>query len=306
MIIGNRKSEIDNPKDTQPIEIEVDPNSVIRSTELISGLKSIADRYSTELRKQANAYADLQVGDSSADSDEALLQRAKETLDEIYGAKRDKKTNAFSDSSDALNEQKRTLGVDRALALEKVGDRYRVKEDTLSENMSKRGLTHSSVDPLAREALGEERNKELARVNYTYDKRIDTVDRKIERLTSSYEDALKNYEISYAIGLEKEIARLKSKRDRLADEYAKEHADDRQKAYDEYMTKERKANADFEEMQGDYTGLKKDNYTERYNYLVGELKGKSAKSVQNFINNYEYVLKEYLGLYYDAFVKEVT
>ena len=143
-------------------------------------------------------------------------------------------------------------------------------------------------------------------MNYSYDKKVQAVDAKIDRLKSSYETALENYEISYALQLEKEIARLQKKRDKMEDEYAKEHRSERDAAYDEYLEKDRVENKAYEDRTGDYTGAKRENYKERYNYLVDQLKDKNAKSVAKFISQYENTLRDYLGLYYEDFVKEVT
>ena len=307
MIIGNtqRPTVITDATVKTRADVTADPNSVIRSDELITHLKDIANEYTASVKKKANAYADEKVA-GNFDSDEELLRQAKESLDEIYGKKKEEKTSSYESSRNSLTESENKVGYDRAVALSRVDDRYDAKEERLAENLSKRGITHSSIARLAMEDLGEARKEDAARVNYTYDRRLDDVKKKIDRLTSSYEEALKNYEVSYALQLEKDIARLKAKRDRLEDEYAKEHSSERQKAYDEYLVQDKKTNADFEAKQGDYTGEKRENYLLRYNYLVGELKGKTAKSIASFLKNHEYTLKEYLGLYYDDFVKEVS
>ena len=307
MIIGKTRDKIINItpiKDTNNLQYA--PDSVIRSTEVISNLKSIAERYDDELKKKAKAYAEESVPQSEFDSDEEILSKAKESLDEIYGEKRTTATEKMQRNLAELTSEKSGYETERSRSLRKVGDSYERKEGKLAEKLSKEGITHSSIAGLAKDALGKERSQEQDRVNALYDSRIANVDSKLERLSRSHEDALRNYEITYAVQLEKEIASLKAKRDRLESEYAKEHSDDRDKAYDHYLINDRKENAEYEAREGDYTGAKKENYSERYDYLVGELKGKSKKSIQNFISSNEYTLREYLGLYYDKFVKEVS
>ena len=305
MIIGKQFDKSLTSVDEPIPDISVDPNAVIRTAEVISGLKSIASRYTSDLKKQARAYAEEKVA-SALDGDTDFYSQAKDSLDEIYGAKREKATSDYAERSKELSQQKGEIGNRRASAIWRVSDRYDVKEGKLAEKLSKNGLNHSTIADLAKADLKEKRAREIARVGEIYDKRVEALDNKIDRLTSSYELALKNYEIAYAVQLERDIAKLQSKRDKMEEEYKKEHADDKDKAIAEYLENDRKENAEFEDCEGDYTGAKKENYTERYNYLVEQLSGKTAKSVANFIKNNEATLKEYLGLYYDDFVKEVT
>ena len=305
MIIGNMRQYSLNEPVLPVVDTSHDLSTVIHTKEVLSGLKSIADRYNRELDERANAYADEQVK-GRFDSDDELLKQAKESLEEIYGAKKGKKTTDYVQNSGELEEKKDTLSVDRALALDRVGSRYDGKQSALAEDLSKKGLSHSSIADLAKQDLAEKRGEELAQVNYSYDKKVDAVNAKIDRLRSSYETALENYEIAYAVQLEKEIARLQKKRDNLQDEYAKEHKSERSVAYDEYLSKDREENLAYEDRTGDYTGAKRENYKERYNYLVDQLKDKNTKSVAKFISRYENTLRDYLGLYYEDFVKEVT
>lgn len=305
MIIGKMREDSLKEPTIPIVDTSYDLSTIIHTKEVLSGLRSIADRYNQDLDQRANAYADEQVK-GTFDSDEELLRKAKESLEEIYGEKKGQKTGDYIQKSGDLAEKKDALSVDRALALDKVGEKYDAKRGTLAEDLSKKGLSHSSIANLAKEDLDVKRGEELAQVNYSYDKKVQAVDAKIDRLKSSYETALENYEISYALQLEKEIARLQKKRDKMEDEYAKEHRSERDAAYDEYLEKDRVENKAYEDRTGDYTGAKRENYKERYNYLVDQLKDKNAKSVAKFISQYENTLRDYLGLYYEDFVKEVT
>ena len=303
MIIGKTRDKIMTADPV--VDISVDPSAIIRTADVLSGLKSIADKYTSSVNKKANAYAD-EVVKGSFDSDEELLRQAKESLDATYGVKKSEAQDNYAVKSGELSEKKSGLSVDRARALSRVEESYGAKADKLAEDIARKGLSHSTIADLAKNELSDKRSEELARVNYAYDGKVKAVEGKIERLTSAYETALKNYEITYAVQLEKDIAKLKSKRDRLADEYAKEHKDERSKLYGEYLARDKAQNEEYEAREGDYVGEKRENYLERYNYLVDQLAGKTAKSVANFIKSNESALKEYLGLYYDDFVKEVT
>lgn len=286
--------------------INTDPASVIIYEDVLKGLKSIANEYDKDLRARARAYAESEVAGERFDTDDELYREAKSNLDATYGDKRAKTTDKYQSKTADLTASLSEIENDRTRALVRASERYDDKADRLAEKAQKNGLTHSSVAPLAEADLADRRDKELENVNYIYDKKIKAVDGKISRLNASYAEALKNYELTYAVQLEKELSRLQSKRDRLEREYMREHADDKQQAYDAYMAEERKANRTYEESEGDYAGAKKENYQKRYDYLAKQLEGKNQKSIKHFIKMNDAALREYLGLYYDRFVEEVT
>ena len=305
MIIGSSKNIDLIPSKSEKVKLTYDPTTVIPRDELFDNLKGIAQKYDREVRSRAKQYAEDAVTPEKV-SDEELLAEAKQSLDNLYGQKRATAAENYQSKTDLLNEDKTGLEGDRARALGRVEETYDQKADKLAESIAKQGISHSSIAALAGEELQNERAKEKEDVNYLYDKRLNAVNGKIERLTDSYNVALQNYEIAYALELEKELAKLKTKRDRMESEYIKEHADDKEKAYYAYLEEEKQNNRAYEESEGDYTGAKKENFEERYDYLLDALNGKNKKSVQKFVKENEDALRSYLGLYYDRFVKEVS
>ena len=282
-----------------------DPSTVIVNDKVIGGLKEIANQYEKGLEERAQKYAEDQVS-GTFDSDEELLAEAKASLDAVYGEKRQKAQSNLQLKTDELSEERRSLANDRTRALSGVAEEYEGKSDRLAEDIAKQGLSHSSISSLAAEELKREEAGKAADVNYRYDKRIAAIDSKIERLTASYEQALKNYELSYAVQLEKDLNRLKSKRNRMENEYQKEHAAEKRQAYNAYLEDEKQRALEYEEREGDYTGLKKENYLARYDYLLSALKDKKPDRIRRFLKETEDDLREYLGLYYERFVKEVS
>ena len=283
----------------------VDRSNVIVNDKVLKGLSEVANEYEKDLRARARQYAEETVA-GHFDSDEELLSQAQASLDALYGEKRQKAEDKLVKQGDSLEADRFRLANDRARALARVAEEYEGKQDRMAEKLSKHGLNHSSIAPLAASDLRAKEAWATDDVNYRYDKRIAAVDAKITHLTETYEQALKNYELSYAVQLEKDLARLKSKRDRLADEYEKEHASEKRQAYYAYLDEQNKKDLEYEEREGDYAGLKKENYQARYDYLLSALQGKNKPRIQRFLSEAEPELREYLGLYYDRFVKEVS
>ena len=304
-IIKTRNREFEAQKPLQPL-VASDPDSIIFHDKLMEDLKSIADEYDKDLRQRATSYAEKQVAGGLFAGDEELLSQAKESLDSLYGDKKATAKEKYQSKTADLESSLSELKTDRARALFRESEKFDQEAGRLAEKVQKQGVSHSSVALLAGADLNERRDQALEDVNHAYDKKIEAVDGKLARLNASYAEALKNYELSYAVQLEKEIGRLQSKRDRLEKEYVKEHAGEKERAYDAYLAKERKENRSYEESEGDYTGAKRENFQKRYDYLVGALEGKTKSSVKIFIKQNETRLKEYLGLYYDRFVEEVT
>ena len=135
---------------------------------------------------------------------------------------------------------------------------------------------------------------------------MQAIDEKIEKLNRAYEDAMRGYEISYAIELEDKVKKLKSQRDKLADKYYKERQTERDAIYEKALLRETSDDQVYEKTYGDYREDKKANVQERYDYLVNALKGKNSTAVAKFLKDYQSDLKHYLGLYYDRFVEEVS
>lgn len=305
MIIGKSRDKILLPELPSSVNMTADPSKVILQNEILSNLESIAKKYEKGVKQRAKAYAEDTVK-GVFESDEELMKQAEESLGELYDDKKRKATDRFLKNDEELRVKQEDLQNDRTQALDRIAQDYDAKESRLAENLSRRGIAHSSIADLSNAGLSAERAEMQESTNALYDKRLGAVEEKIKLVTATYENALKNYEISYALELEKQLNTLIKKRDKMQSEYVKQHADDKEKAYYDYINDDKQRNRVYEESEGDYFGAKKENYQERYDYLIEALAGKNKGSIQNFIKQNESDLRAYLGLYYDRFVKEVS
>lgn len=277
----------------------------IKEEAIFRNLDSITKKYADSLSEKANAYADS-IANGEFDSDDELLDKAKESLDELYNSKKEKIRNKTETSVDSLEEEIGDYQNDRARAQNKLTSRYEKAAEREKEDFAKKGISHSSIANLSAKALSSDYQRASKELDAGYDRKVQAIEAKINKLNAAYTDAMKNYEISYAIELEDKLDSLKKKRDQLVKTYEKEHQSDRKEAYDLYLAEEAKRNRDYEIANGDYLDEKKENYQERYDYLVGALAGEKASLVKQFVKDNEDKLKEYLGLYYDRFKEEVV
>ena len=306
-----RESLPKTPKEKYVAEIPLtDPASggsskgaSIKDESVISGLEEIQDKYQTSVKEKAKAYADRVVR-GEFDSDDELYDKAEESLKGTYDAKRDALTREYESKVSDLNYDKDGYGADREKSKEKVKSAYQKAWYDNLDDLSRRGLSHSTIADLTSEEVKEGYRSAIRETDEAYDRKVQAIERKIQKADEAYNTALKNYEISYAIKLEDKLNRLKAERDRAVDKYEKEHQDDKQKAYDRYLINRSTQDKLYEDEYGDYLSEKKANYEERYNYLLSELQGKDKDEIASFIKRNEKTLRGSLGLYYDRFVEE--
>ncbi|HCU56592.1 MAG TPA: hypothetical protein DIC18_04615 [Clostridiales bacterium] len=281
-----------------------DKGNILHEDRILSDLKDISDKYAADLNKRANDYADKVVSGEFV-SDEELLGQAKQSLDSIYGEKTKKLRSSTEEKTEALDLQKNEAAGDYANRQSALRERYEKAWDNNLESLSKKGMSHSSTAALTKDLLQSDYAADAAENERKYTEKVDGLERKIQKYNAAYEDALRNYEITYAIELEDKVAKLKKQRDQMVESYNKSHQSERQAAFDQYKDEELSRNKKYEEETGDYSGGKKQNYQERYEYLLSALDGKNKGRIDRFLEKYKNELKEYLGLYYDSFLEEV-
>lgn len=277
----------------------------VDSVAVLNGLSGIAREYDEAVAAKAKAYADGEYR-FEGESDDDLYQRAKQLTDEIYAGKAESIASDRDAKYHEANAQKEVVGEDRAAALKALAKSQLRAEDRLKEDLSRRGMTRSSVGALSRESLRAEQAEEVARTEASYDRKVAALDRKIEQANASYESALRNYEISYAIRLEDKLARLKKERDSAAKAYEQEHSQEKKRAYNYYLSRIDAENKVYENEHSEYMGEKRTNYRARYDYLADALSSHGKEAVARFLDENADSLKKYLGLYYDRFVREVS
>ena len=277
----------------------------VADARILSGLEEIETRYHDAVKQKATAYAD-RLFQGEFDSDEELYDKAEESLKKIYGGKAETLAAERDAKVSDLELSKEGYGDDLGKTKSKIRQTYQAAWRDNLDDLSRKGLSHSSVADLTEKEITSGYRAAMGEADAAYRQKVAAIDKKIEKAQTAYESALKNYEISYAIKLEDKLNRLKEERDRAVEKYNEEHKSEKEKAYDRYLLNRSTQDQLYEKEYGDYLSEKKANYQERYDYLLGELKGKSKSAVTAFIKRNESALRNALGLYYDRFVEEVS
>ena len=295
--IGDGGKRISRPYDTE-IQAQPAASTATDYGSIIKGLQTIKEKYDSSLREKAKSYGRSGVEEKTFDTDDDLYARATSELDSKYTPKRTKVEEAFGTATESAKKEKAGLGSSYAGEVRSI----RLKEDrqlaSQAERAARRGVSDSSIARLEKAEIAANAENAVTAAGKYYADRVNALNDKIRRTKETYDDAMRGYEISYAIELEKKMEKYRAQRDKLLTEYERSVSKDEEKRIGEYLKEEGALNAAYERANGDYAGEKRANYNERYEYLQGELDKMTATERKGFLKAYDSILQDYLGLYY--------
>ncbi|MBP5405103.1 MAG: hypothetical protein J6Y74_04075 [Clostridia bacterium] len=272
---------------------------------ILNGLKGIKEEYDASLRERARAYARESGEAETFETDEALTARATGETSASYDPKRAKAAARRDEKVEDAERERAGLSAGYLSALRAVKEREERALSAHAEKMSSHGLSHSSAAALKEEAIRAEGTRDYAAAGSLYGEKLSAVESKIRRAERAYDEAMKEYEISYAIDLEKKIARYKSQRDKLLAAYASSAEKAEADRLEAYLKEDAELNAAYEDVNGDYTGEKKTNYDRRYDYVIAEIADFTDEKKKDFLEENREELRAYLGLYYDKLARTI-
>ena len=291
----------------RPYDKEVMPNVSAGKGygNILKGLQKIKDKYDASVAEKAREYGRSGITEKTFENDDEILSRATAETESKYSPKRVKKAALLNDTAEDVGREKASLGSQYEERLYKIRAQGNKNLMSHAEKMSRSGLSNSSIAGLKKEAIENDVDHTIMIEDQKYAGRINALNDKIRRARSSYEDAMRDYEISYAIELEKKVDKYTKERDRLIASYESSVDKESAKKEKEYLKEYEELNAAFEAENGDYAGDKKDNYRERYDYVLGEMANMTNKQKQNFVSIYGESLEGYLGLYYQNLLSSI-
>ncbi|MBQ9369598.1 MAG: hypothetical protein IJU10_00820, partial [Clostridia bacterium] len=292
--IGTGKEvRIDRPSEAEPkqkVTFGRDYDGIIR------GLDSIKERYDSSLREKAQAYGLEGVTTKTFDTDDDLVARARNELDDKYTPKRNKTQEAYGLTAENAVKERTGLGSSFAGEVRTIREREEARIASEAERYARRGMTDSSVRRLQEVAVRTGAAREVEITDAYYADRVNALNDKLRRAKQSYDEAMRGYDISYAIDLDKKMEKYRAERDKLVAAYEKSRNKEVAKRVKEYLLENQAMNAAYEAENGDYVGEKRVNYRERYEYVLGEMRNMSDREKKIFLETYGDVLKDRLGL----------
>ena len=296
-IPSRRTKEVDDTKFTMLPETNY--------VNVASGLEKIKEEYDNLLIQRANEYAAGTLEKPSFETDEELMEKAKASLDETYAEKKNKEESKADKEIGSLVEQTKKTIDDYNDRVRSVDRKHADKERRAMEALSKNGMTHSTVFDLRKQELKNDHAYDLARLNASNEEQIASLNRRIQEIEEAKRVALQTFEIDYAVKLEDKIAKLIAQRDKMMASSDKKYNKELSEKAKEYIASVEEEDAAYEAEHNDYRGDKKANYEARLAYAVETMKKLPEKDRTRVLNEQGDALEEYLGLYFDKFVKQI-
>jgi len=265
---------------------------------IIRGLESIKEKYDTAVMEKAQAYGRAGVDAGDFDTDEDLMARASNELDGKYAPKRTKAQQTYLSTLDSAGSEKSGLGASYVEDVRAIREKEAKTLLSQAERNARRGMTNSSVAKFEGDAARADAARQIEITDAYYAGRVNALDEKMRRAKQTYDDAMRGYDISYALELEKKMDKYRAERDKLIAAYEKSVNKEAEKRASEYLKENAALNAAYEAENGDYAGEKRENYRERYEYVRSAMQEMTDAEKKRFLAAYGSVLQSHLGLYY--------
>ncbi len=275
------------------------------SVPILNGLESIKNKYEEAVKIRAKEYAESQVVAPDLETDDELIEKAKESIEGKFADQRAKTEQKAQEELEELIERKKEKISDYSDKLRTLERESASKERKMTEAFSKNDMTHSSTFELRKQQLKDDYVYDRAKLDADRERQIAYLDKKIENVEAAYQAAISSFEISYAIALEDKKTSLIEKRDRLLNAFEStkdEKLDKQEKAFYKIYEKE---NAEYEEAFNDYKDDKKENYEERLRFAVEKTNALTKSQKERLLKENKDALRNYLGLYYRRYLKEI-
>ena len=202
------------------------------SSELVNKLKELEESYLLSLtgdNKTLNETVPTSLGlekkEYKAKTDEEIKAMAESELNSEYEQKKNELYEDKETKIDKLETQINDLDIDRE---EDTLNAYN-KKDALTKShlsdMIMNGLTNSTINTEGLKDIEEYTLDSLKKIDENYDKKVNTIKAKIASYEKDYSDALLNYDIKYAVDLEKKIVSLKKEEEKRLQEISEYNMD---------------------------------------------------------------------------------
>ena len=272
---------------------------------ILIGLSKIRNEYEEGVKIKAEEYANGAVSAPNAETDEELMEKAKDSIADSFAERKNKLETKTAKELDSLIERKKSAYDDYSDKTRSIDRLHSDKERRAFEALSKNGMTHSTVFDLRKEQLADDHAYDRARLDAKLENEVRNLDGRIEETQRSYRSALASFEIDYALALEDKLQKLTAKRDKILQSFEKSKQSKLGEREREYVENLEKENEEYEKEFRDYTGDKRTNYEKRLNFAVEETKRLPKSQRDRFVRQNEDELRSFLGFYYPKYIKEI-
>ena len=142
-------------------------------------------------------------------SEEEIIAQAEDELTPDYESKVRKKESETEYKVDSLKDKEEGYLKDKEEAVMNEQTEYIDSLNSLTNGLIKKGMTQSSIKGEGEKAIEAAAANDINKISEEYAIKLNSLNKEIDYLNTEKENALSDYEISYAASLEKRITALK-------------------------------------------------------------------------------------------------
>ena len=181
-------------------------NLNLDSTDPAGELAKIDNFYREQREAQkAKEGLNLERLASPTETEEDIISSVKNSVDSRFNRLKNEKTEEYDNLINAKIAEKDSARANQKASEDKINAYYDVADESVSNNVLKRGLARSSIAVLELDGLTKERANELSQTANKLSNDLDEIDKSILSLEAQRENALINLDLDWATQLENEI-----------------------------------------------------------------------------------------------------
>ena len=294
---------------------EEEEETVVESkpkTVVYDELPSVQIKYPEKPTVQTPTYERMEY---VAPTDEEIEQSASKQLEEYKNTAMESYDKNFENTKSQKEQEKVVHAQEKTQKEKDVDEAFAQKAKDIDYDLIKRGMVNSSFSGLAKEKNEKDKADALSSVMAEYSQAIEKLDRDIAKAEAQRQEAVGNFNISYALKYANLVNKLKQERadtERKVIEYNNKIA---QKEYDDQITKA-KTESDLysealdQQLQEQVIENKQQyevasSYNYRiYNILRNQLANMSKEAAQNAIKHDPTYVENLTTTYYLKLVEE--
>lgn len=229
-------------------------------------------------------------------SNEEIEQNAKEQLENYKDSALSSYDLEYNNTKSQKEREKEKAEDNRVESEKKVNETFDEKSKKIDYDLIKRGMINSSTNSLLKEQNENQRKDAIASVSNEYAQAIEKLDNEITKAENKRQEAIAQFNISYALKYSNMVSKLKEERDEMVNKALEYNNKIEKQEYDDKINKEKTESKlysealDQYEQELDIENKQREQEESTFEYklykvLKKQLESMSAQDAYNAIHN---------------------
>ena len=229
-------------------------------------------------------------------SDEEIERNAQEQLSEYKNSALSSYDLEYNNTKEQKEREKELAQGERVESENKVNATYDQKSKKIDYDLIKRGMINSSTSSLLKEQNENQRKDAISAVANEYAKEIEKLDNEIAKAENKRQQAIAQFNITYALKFSDKVSKLKAERDEMVNKALEYNNKIAKQEYDDKINKEKTESKlysealDQYEQELDIENKQKEQEESTFEYklfkvLKKQLEGMSKQDAYNALHN---------------------